>query len=80
MTYTYCWGVPRLTEMKLKYWNETEITERNIKIIGKHIHVYSLSKRPLNLKKKKKKIIMYRHICFKKKLFISVLIKERRYG
>ena len=31
--------VPRLTGTKLKYRNETEIPERNTKIIGKHIQV-----------------------------------------
>ena len=31
--------VPRLTETKPKYWNETEIPELNINIIGKHIKV-----------------------------------------
>ena len=31
--------VPRLTETKPKYRNETEIPERNIKIIGNHIQV-----------------------------------------
>ena len=45
-------AVPRLTETKPKYRNETEIPERNIKIIGKHIQVYrcdvDLPKRPLN--------------------------------
>ena len=44
-------AVPRLTETKPKYRNETEIPERNIKIIGKHIQVYrcdvDLAKRPL---------------------------------
>ena len=45
-------AVPRLTETKPKYRNETELVERNIKIIGKHIQVYrydvDLPKRPLN--------------------------------
>ena len=33
-------AVPRVTETKPKYRNETEIPERNIKIIGKHIQMY----------------------------------------
>ena len=33
------WRVPRLTGTKPKYRNETEIPERNIRIIGKHIQV-----------------------------------------
>ena len=45
-------AVPRLTKTKPKYRNETEIPERNIRIIGKHIQVYrcdvDLPKRPLN--------------------------------
>ena len=45
-------AVPRLTKTKLKYRNETEIPERKIKIIGKHLQVYrydvDLPKRPLN--------------------------------
>ena len=43
--------VPRLTETKPKYRSDTEISERNIEIIGKHIQVYrcdvDLPKRPL---------------------------------
>ena len=58
--------VHRLTETKPKYRNKTEILERNIKIIGKHIQVYSLPKRSLNFFKRKNKIIVYRYICLKK--------------